>query len=130
MPWGGMRVVPEMGGCVNRRIGERRLKPRFEVVGGELWGRLETSASLTVRNLGIHGALVHGRIELPAGSTQLLTADLDGRPEQVRVRVMRCQPAAGSLGWYEIALEFLTLSNQMRSFVEALVAAGGQPEAT
>lgn len=119
-----------MGGCVNRRIGERRLKPRFEVVGGELWGRLETSASLTVRNVGTHGVLVHGRIALPPGSTQLLTADLDGRPQQLRVRVTRCEPAAGSEGMYDIALEFLALSNEMRSFVEGFLAAGGRPEAT
>jgi hypothetical protein len=124
-----MRVDPEMGGSVNRRIGERRLKPRFEVVGGELWGRLETSASLIVRNVGMHGALVHGRIALPAGSTQLLTADLNGRPEQLRVRVTRCEPAAGAEGMFDIALEFLSISNQMRSFVEGFMAAGGHPEA-
>lgn len=119
-----------MGGCVNRRIGERRLKPRFEVVGGELWGRLETSASLIVRNVGMHGALVHGRIALPPGSTQLLVADLDGRPEQLRVRVTRCEPVPGPEGFYEIAVEFLSLSNELRSFVEGVVAAGGHPEAT
>ena len=114
---------------MNRRIGERRLKPRFEVVGGELWGRLETSAPLIVRNVGVHGALVHGRIALPPGSTQLMTADIDGRSEQLRVRVTRCEPVMGSDGGYDIALEFLSLSNQMRSFVEAFVAAGGHPEA-
>jgi hypothetical protein len=119
-----------MGGCVNRRIGERRLKPRFEVVGGELWGRLETSASLLVRNLGLHGALMHGRIALPVGSTQVLTTDLEGRAEQLRVRVTRCEAAADPAGWYDIAVEFLSLSNQMRSLVEALVAADGHPEAT
>jgi hypothetical protein len=120
-----MRVASEMGGCVNRRIGERRLKPRFEVVGGELWGRVETVTSLVIRNIGIHGALLRGGVALPAGSTQLLTADLDGRPEQLRIRVTRCQPAADAPGGFDIGIEFLNLSAHMRSFVESCVAAGG-----
>ncbi|HWK10301.1 MAG TPA: PilZ domain-containing protein [Vicinamibacterales bacterium] len=115
---------------MNRRIGERRLKPRFEVVGGELWGRFETVASLVVRNVGLHGALVHGRLALPPGSTQVLTTEVGGQAEQVRVRVTRCEPAAGPGGGYEIGLEFLTLSEHMRRFVEGWIAAGGAPEAT
>ena len=124
------RAAPEIRLSVNRRIGERRLKPRFEVVGGELWGRLETVASLVVRNVGLHGALVRGGVALPAGSTQLVTADVDGHPEQLRVRVTRCQPAVDPAGGFDIGLEFLTLSDRMRACVEAWVASGGQPEAT
>jgi hypothetical protein len=124
-----MRAASEMGGCVNRRIGERRLKPRFEVVGGELWGRVETVASLVMRNIGMHGALMRGSVALPAGSTQVLTADIDGHPEQLRVRVTRCQLAADAAAGFDIAVEFLTLSAQMRSFVESCIASGGHPEA-
>jgi len=114
---------------VNRRIGERRLKPRFEVVGGELWGRLETMASLAVRNIGLHGALVFGRVALPPGSTQLVTADVDGQSEQLRVRVTRCDASAEPAG-FDIGLEFLALSDRMRRCVEDWVAAGGLPEVT
>jgi hypothetical protein len=122
--------VLEIGLSVNRRIGERRLKPRFEVVGGELWGRLETVASLVIRNVGQHGALVHGRVALPPGSTQLVTADVDGHPEQLRVRVTRCEPAVDAAGGFDMGLEFLTLSARMRACVDEWVALGGLPEAT
>jgi hypothetical protein len=115
---------------VNRRIGERRLKPRFEVVGGELWGRLETMASLAVRNIGLHGALVFGRAPLPPGSTQMVTADVDGQAEQLRVRVTRCDAASGPAEGFDIGLEFLALSDRMRRCVEDWVAAGGLPEVT
>lgn len=114
---------------MNRRIGERRLKPRFEVVGGELWGRLETTAFLAVRNLGLHGALVHGQIALPTGSTHLLNADFAGQKEHVRVRVTRCQPAADPANGYDIGIEFLALSAQMRNFVENVLASAGHREA-
>ena len=113
---------------MNRRIGERRLKPRFEVVGGELWGRLETTASLLVQNVGQGGALVSGRLALPPGSIQLMTADVDGQREQLRVRITRCEPA-GDRG-FDIALEFVALSVRMRSFVEHWVASGGLTEPT
>lgn len=125
-----MRGFGDGAFSVNRRIGERRLKPRFEVVGGELWGRLETMASLVVRNIGLHGALVHGRVALATGSTQLVTADVHGHPEQLRVRVTRCQPAIDAAGGFDIGLEFVALSARMRAWVEEWVAAGGQPEAT
>jgi len=106
---------------LNRRIGERRLKPRFEVVGGELWGRAETTASLVVRNVGLNGALAHGRTALPVDSTHLMTADIGGHLEQLRVRVTRCQPSAADAGGFDIGLEFVTISDQMRAFVEAWV---------
>jgi hypothetical protein len=126
----GERAAPEIGGCVNRRIGERRINPRFEVVGGELWGRLETVASLVVRNIGLHGALLYGRAALPPGSTQLVTTDVDGQPEQLRVRVTRCHPAADSAGGFDIGIEFVTLSTRMRVYLDQWIASGGLPEAT
>ena len=39
---------------MKRRIGDRRGKPRFEIVG-DLWGSVDVSASLTVLNLGAGG---------------------------------------------------------------------------
>ena len=87
------------------------------------------AASLVVRNVGLHGALVHGRVALPPGSTHLVTADVNGHPEQLRVRVTRCQPASEPAGGFDIGLEFLTLSSRMRACVEEWMSAGGLPEA-
>ena len=41
---------------MKRRLGDRRVRPRFEIVG-ELWGTLETVLRLPLRNVGIGGAL-------------------------------------------------------------------------
>jgi hypothetical protein len=85
---------------------------------------------LVVRNVGVHGALLYGRFPLPPGSTQLVTTDVDGQPEQLRVRVTRCHNTADPAGGFEIGIEFLTLSPRMRLYLDEWVASGRLPEAT
>jgi hypothetical protein len=63
-------TVPRM---VNRRrrLGDRRTRPRFEVVG-QLWADFETLEPLTLRDVGRGGALVASRLPLPPESIQHL----------------------------------------------------------
>ncbi len=111
---------------MNRRMGERRSKPRFEIVGGDLWGRLDTAASLILRNIGHHGALVQAPVALPAGSRQVLAVNVDGQEHHVDVRVIRCVPESSALGAYAIGLEFLNVTAQLRSLIETLLVGGAE----
>ncbi len=83
------------------------------------------TTSLVVRNIGLHGALVHARLALPPGSMQVVTADVNGQVEQLSVRVTRCNPAPDREIGFAIGIEFLSLSARMRLLVERWVASGG-----
>lgn len=114
---------------MNRRMGERRVKPRFEIVGGDLWGRLDANASLVLRNIGRHGALVHAPVPLSPGSSHILSAYVDGVEQQLHVRVTHCAPDAVERGGHAVGIEFVNVSPQMRSVIDALLLAGGSDQA-
>jgi hypothetical protein len=71
---------------VKKRIGDRRLRGRFEVVG-TLPGTLETWQRLGIRNLAAGGALIESSTALPAGSRISGRLSLRGQTRQVRGEV-------------------------------------------
>src|SRR5262245_42317214 len=72
------REAEKVDGTMKRRIGDRRGKPRFEIVG-DLWGSLDTSTTLTLKNLGRGGALIESPLPLAPDSTHWVTALADGQ---------------------------------------------------
>jgi hypothetical protein len=110
---------------MNRRMGERRGKPRFEIVGGDLWGRLDATAPLLLRNIGHHGALVQAPMALTPGSRQTLAVNVDGHEQYAVVRVTRCVEEASARGSYAVGLEFVTLTAQLRGVIDTLLLSGG-----
>ena len=96
---------------MKRRIGDRRSKPRFEIVG-DLWGSIDTTASMRVQNLGRGGALVESPLPLAADSVHWVTAMADGQPHLVQIRVCHSTPAPTGEGKprYLIGIEFMKLS--------------------
>ena len=111
---------------MNRRMGERRSKPRFEIVGGDLWGRLDTAASLILRDIGQHGALVQAPIPLPPGSRQVVTVNVDGREHHLDVRVTRCVSEHSPFGAYAVGLEFENVTAELRTVIDALLVGGAE----
>jgi hypothetical protein len=98
---------------MNRRIGDRRAKSRFEIVG-DLWGSIDASASLEIRNLGSGGAL----LESP-DSMHWLSAVLDGDPHPIRIRVRHSvKDVAPNRSRYLLGVEFVSLTPAAREFIQ------------
>jgi hypothetical protein len=109
---------------MNRRGSDRRGTPRFEIVG-DLWGSIETRATLTVRNLGVGGALVESPVPLEPGSMCWLTAEVDGQPELVQVRVRHAARGDGASP-HLVGIEFVARTPAVEAFLqEHLNGAGG-----
>ncbi len=95
---------------MKRRIGDRRAKPRFEIVG-DLWGTADIAASLPVQNLGRGGALLDSPLPLATDSVHWVTAVADGQPHMLQIRVRHSTNVRNRDGQrYLIGVEFLKLS--------------------
>jgi hypothetical protein len=97
------------GDGVRRKIGDRRIRPRFDIVG-DLWGTLETVLQLPLRNVSRGGALIHSHVPLPSQSVHRLAFKADGRDVSVPVRVSHvdAQTSADGERTYLIGVEFLS----------------------
>jgi hypothetical protein len=95
---------------MKRRIGDRRVKPRFEIVG-DLWGSLDAMSPMVVQNLGRGGALVEAAVPLAPNSVHWVTATTDGQPHLLQVRVRHSTSVSTPQGdrRYLIGVEFLKL---------------------
>lgn len=96
---------------MKRRLGDRRNRPRFEIVG-ELWGTLETVLRLPLRNVGVGGALFESHVPLAAESIHRLSWKCEDRDTAVQVRVRHVRPLQSADGErsYLIGIEFLSLN--------------------
>ena len=74
-----------------RRLGDRRSRRRFEIVG-QLWGALETVESLRMRNVSQGGALLESRFALAVDSVHRVRLPAEGQGCDVQARSMaaRC----------------------------------------
>lgn len=101
--------MTSQGDRVRRKFGDRRIRPRFDVVG-DLWGTLETVLPLPLRNVGRGGALIESRVALPAQSVHRLTFRSNGADLSTEVRVRYVKPHRAESGdrTFLIGLEFTT----------------------
>jgi hypothetical protein len=114
-----------MSGNVTRRLGDRRARPRFEIVG-ELFGSLETVLLLPLKNVGIGGALFESHVPLTAESIHRLTWKSDDRETVVQVRVRHVKPVESVDGerTYLIGVEFMSLNALIAGQIQQWLAAG------
>lgn len=96
---------------MKRRIGDRRSKPRFEIVG-DLWASVDTTSSLLLQNVGPGGALLESTVPLAADSVHWVTTLANGQPHLVKIRVRHSTATRTSEGAtrFLIGVEFLMLS--------------------
>lgn len=108
---------------MRRRLGDRRARPRFEIVG-QLWGSLETQEPLDLINLSRGGALLEGRVSLATDSIQRLRLTFEGQvlDIQARVRHVATLSRASDRERYLIGLEFLGLQPQVLERIDRLLA--------
>ena len=112
---------------MRRKIGDRRIRPRFDIVG-DLWGSLETVLRLPLRNVSRGGALIHSHVPLPSQSVHRLAFNSDGQDVSVPVRVSHVdtQVSADGERTYLIGVEFLSLQPALLDMIDRWALAGNQ----
>src|SRR5689334_20379322 len=113
------RRVDDEGDSVRRKIGDRRIRPRFDIVG-DLWGTLETVLQLPLRNVSRGGALIHSHVPLPSQSVHRLAFNADGQDISVPVRVSHVdtQISADGERTYLIGVEFLSAQPALLELID------------
>jgi hypothetical protein len=125
------RGAEKADGRMKRRIGDRRTKPRFEIVG-DLWASVDVTTTMVVHDVGRGGALLESPLALALDSTHWVTALTDGQPHLVQIRVRHSTPVAatGPEPRYLVGVEFLRLSPAVQEFiVRALAELDGSRQA-
>jgi len=113
---------------MRRGMGDRRLRPRFDVVG-QLAGTLDAAVSMSLRDVGRGGAQVESFVQLASGSLHRATFACDGIEAAVQVCVRHVKPVVSSTGEqrYLIGLEFVSPSPAVLELIERwLVLHGGE----
>lgn len=110
---------------MKRRLGDRRSRPRFEIVG-ELWGTLDTVIGMPLLNVGKGGALVRSSVPLTPQSVHNVAVSCDGQqaPASVQVRHVRPEVGADGRSYYLIGLEFLTMPTALIAQIDAWMNGG------
>jgi len=109
--------------AMKRRIGDRRAKARFEIVG-DLWGSLDANATFTVRNLGSSGALLESPVALAPDSVHWVSAIIDGQAEPLRVLVRYSVRNEGDRKpRYLTGVEFVSVTPATQAFIRQQLGA-------
>ena len=110
---------------MKRRLGDRRGRPRFEIVG-ELWGALDTVIGMPLLNVGKGGALVRSSVPLTPQSVHHISVSCDGQQTPASVQVRHVRPVAASEGsdYYLIGLDFLSMPSALLAQIEAWINGG------
>ena len=116
-------LTPELD--MKRRLGDRRGRPRFEIVGA-LWGSLETVVVMPIRNVSRGGALVQATVPLQQESVHHVSVTSQGMQTPAVVRVRHVRPMLGPDGgdYYLIGLEFVSLASTLAAEIDQWLASG------
>jgi hypothetical protein len=107
-----------------RRLGDRRGRPRFEIVG-QLWGALESVEPLRLHNLSRGGALIEARVPLQPESIHRLRFAYRGQVSDLQARVRHVTPlsTASMHDRFLVGVEFLAVPSAALGQIDGLVAA-------
>lgn len=114
-------VAEDEGDGVRRRLGDRRGRPRFDIVG-DLLGSLETVLPLPLMNISPGGALIHSHVPLPMDSVHTLTLNSNGKSFTTQVRVKRVTDMTSGDGerTFLVGLEFVAPHPALLGVLETL----------
>jgi hypothetical protein len=109
---------------MKRAIGDRRDKPRFEIVG-DLWGSVDVSASLAVVNLGRGGALLESPVPFAPESMHSVVAVTHEESHRVSLRV-RHSTAGEPHGrrHFLVGVQFVDVSPALEEFLDRQLSLG------
>jgi len=113
------------GDNVRRKMGDRRVRPRFDIVG-DLWGSLESVLHLPLKNVSRGGALIHSHVPLPVQSVHRIALPAGEQEVSVPVRVSHVVQEVSADGerTYLIGVEFVLMQPALLQLVERLLVAG------
>jgi hypothetical protein len=113
------------GDSVRRKIGDRRIRPRFDIVG-DLWGTLETVLRLPLKNVSRGGALIQSHVALPPQSIHRIALQADGQELSIPVRVSHVEQQMSADGerTYLIGVEFVSAQPALMQLVDRLLVSG------
>jgi len=119
------------GAPARRKQGDRRVKPRFDIVG-ELPGTLEMVLNVPLHDISTGGALLHSHVSLPPDSVHrvLVTAGGQDFVMRVKVRHVRETISADSERSFFIGVEFISVDPLLVGQIAQLMqmVAGGAGE--
>ena len=112
---------------MKRRLGDRRGRPRFEIVG-DLWGTLDTVIGMPLLNVGRGGALVQSTVPLATESVHHVALNCDGQQTPASVQVRHVRPVTGTDGTqhYLIGLSFLSMPAALLAQIDAWIDDGAE----
>lgn len=112
------------GDDVRRKIGDRRVRPRFDIVG-DLWGSLESVLRLPLKNVSRGGALIHSHVPLPVQSIHRVALHVGEQEVSVPVRVSHVdqQVSADGENTYLIGVEFVSMQPALLQLIDRLAVA-------
>jgi hypothetical protein len=109
---------------MKRRIGDRRVNPRFEIVG-DLWGSVDVSASLAVVNLGRGGALLESPVPFAPESIHSAVAVTQEESHEITLRVRHSTVGHDHAHRrYLVGVEFVDVSPALDDFLVRQVSLG------
>ena len=110
---------------MKRRLGDRRGRPRFEIVG-DLWGTLDTVVGMPLLNVGRGGALVQSSVPLQPESVHHVAVTCNGQQTPTSVQVRHVRPITGSDGrqHYLIGLSFLSMPAVLETQIDSWMEGG------
>jgi hypothetical protein len=113
------------GENVRRKMGDRRVRPRFDIVG-DLWGSLESVLRLPLKNVSRGGALIHSHVPLPVQSVHRIAVHAGEQEISVPVRVSHVyqQVSADGERTFLIGVEFVSTQPALQQLVDRLLVAG------
>ena len=105
---------------MKRRLGDRRGRSRFEIVG-ELWGTVDSVVAMTLLNVCRSGALVQSSVPLALESVHHIALSCDGQEIFARacVRHVRSVVIAGARERFLIGVEFLSMPSALEAQIVA-----------
>jgi hypothetical protein len=107
-----------------RRGNDRRVPPRFEIVG-DLWGTLDITRPVRVVNISMQGALIEIDRRWDIGSVHTVTIASGGDPCRGRMCVRHIREAGEREGSFLAGVEFLSVSPGMAGEIARWLAANG-----
>ena len=104
---------------MRRGMGDRRLRPRFDVVG-QLAGTLDASILMGLRDVGRGGAQIESAVPLVSGSMHRATFSCQGIEAAVQIVVRHVKPIFSSSGEHRflIGVEFISPSAAVLEIIE------------
>jgi hypothetical protein len=111
-----------------RKLGDRRGKPRFDIVG-DLPATLETVLRVPMENISTSGALLHSHMALAPESVHRVTLSANGHEfvTPVKVRHVREMTSADGERSFFIGVEFISIDPVLLEHMPELMVAAEEP---